>query len=120
MTTSGLEADALWPLLVEIVLRLTLAEGSALYVRDEAGVLQFRAMAGLTTWPALGDLFRRLASESASCCVVEALLAPLTTGWPLRYRIRTGGNCARTSRSSGCGVWSGSSSRCSRVKATPM
>lgn len=64
LATSAIDADALWPLLAEIAQRLTAADGSALYVRDASGALRLRANAGLTMWPARGDLATRVAMDS--------------------------------------------------------
>jgi len=64
LASSGIDAEELWPLLADIAQRLISADGSALYLRDNDGSLQPGAAAGLTAWPARGDLAGRLAGES--------------------------------------------------------
>lgn len=64
LASSAVDADELWPLLADIARRLTAADGSALYLRDDAGGLRLAATAGLTVWPARGDLAGRLAGEA--------------------------------------------------------
>ncbi|HEY8743570.1 MAG TPA: histidine kinase dimerization/phospho-acceptor domain-containing protein, partial [Chloroflexota bacterium] len=62
LASSGIDTAELWPLLADIAQRLTSADGSALYLRGD-GSLQPGATAGLTVWPARGDLAGRLAVD---------------------------------------------------------
>jgi signal transduction histidine kinase/HAMP domain-containing protein len=63
LASSGVDTDEIWPLLADIARRLTAADGSALYLLAEDGALRLGATAGLTVWPARGDLATRLAGE---------------------------------------------------------
>jgi signal transduction histidine kinase/HAMP domain-containing protein len=64
LASSDVDTEELWPLLADIARRLTAADGSALYLRDDTGGLRLAATAGLTLWPARGDLASHLAREA--------------------------------------------------------
>jgi signal transduction histidine kinase/HAMP domain-containing protein len=64
LASSGVDTEELWPLLADIARRLTSADGSALYLRDDSGSLRLAATAGVTVWPARGDLAGRFATEA--------------------------------------------------------
>lgn len=63
LASSGIDTDQLWPLLADIARRLTSADGSALYLCEDDGV-HLAATAGLSIWPARGDLASRLAGQA--------------------------------------------------------
>lgn len=83
LASSGVDTDELWPLLVDIARRLTAADGSALYLCDDAGDLRLAATAGLTVWPARGDLAGRLAGEACTAGEAQPVWADQRMAVPL-------------------------------------
>jgi signal transduction histidine kinase/HAMP domain-containing protein len=63
LASSSVDTEEIWPLLADIARRLTTADGSAIYLYSVDGVLRLGATAGLTVWPARGDLAIHLAGK---------------------------------------------------------